>query len=130
MIALYLISPDQASLEQALIDNGVMEWVDQLVYAEPETQIDEATGQEHQVGSVLPVSSETVKVLMPVQGYSVDIIGFVDGYIGYMCNLLGEFTDKQLAGLPSIAFPAQPLRVFGGWDNGQQPTIANSEVIV
>jgi len=34
-----------------------------------------------------------------------------------MCNLLGEFTDEQLALLPVIPFPAAPLRIFGGWDN-------------
>jgi len=55
--------------------------------------------------------------------YAIDVIGFVDGYVGYMCNLLGDFTDEQLAALPVIPFPAAPLRIFGGWDNGEAPKL-------
>lgn len=53
--------------------------------------------------------------------YAIDVIGFVDGYVGYMCNVLGEFTAEQIAALPVVPFPAQPLRIFGGWDSQQPP---------
>ena len=58
------------------------------------------------------------------ENYAIDVIGFAEGYVGYMCNLLGEFTDEQLTLLPCIPVPAQPLRIFGGWNNGdaQQAT--------
>jgi len=62
------------------------------------------------------------------ENYAIDVIGFAEGYVGYMCNLLGEFTDEQLALLPAIPFPAAPLRIFGGWNNGEKPVII-SEVI-
>ena len=87
MIALYLVAEDQTTLETALIDAGVAQYVDQ----------DEAL------------------VLSPVEGYSIDEIGFVEGYVGYMCNLLGEFTDEQKALLPIIPVPLSPIRIFGGW---------------
>ena len=103
MIVLYLVAQDQAALETALVDAGVAQWVEQ------------------------PDSEELV--LQPVQGYTIDTIGFVEGYVGYMCNLLGEFTDEQLALLPSIPFPVAPLRVFGGWDNGEAPKLIVSEVV-
>lgn len=95
MIALYLVAEDQTTLETALVDAGVAQYVDQ----------DEAL------------------VLSPVEGYSIDTIGFVEGYVGYMCNLLGEFTDEQLAILPAIPFPVAPLRIFWGWDNGEAPKL-------
>ena len=57
------------------------------------------------------------------ENYAIDVIGFVDGYVGYMCNLLGDFTNEQITLLPAIPFPAQPLRVFGGWDNGETPQL-------
>lgn len=57
------------------------------------------------------------------ENYAIDVIGFVEGYVGYMCNLLGDFTDEQLALLPVIPFPAQPFRIFGGWDNGEMPQL-------
>jgi len=102
MRVLYLVAQDQATLETALVDAGVAQWVEQ------------------------PDSEDLV--LQPVQGYSVDTIGFAEGYVGYMCNLLGDFTDEQLVLLPAIPFPAAPLRIFGGWDNGEKPVII-SEVI-
>jgi hypothetical protein len=95
MIALYLVAKDQTTLETALIDAGVAQYVDQ----------DEAL------------------VLSPVEGYSIDTIGFAEGYVGYMCNLLGEFTEEQLAILPAIPFPVAPLRIFWGWDNGEAPKL-------
>ena len=95
MEALYLNTIDKTTLEQSLIDAGVAQYVDQ----------DEAL------------------VLSPVEGYSIDTIGFVEGYVGYMCNLLGEFTDEQLAILPAVPFPVAPLRIFWGWDNGEAPKL-------
>jgi len=61
------------------------------------------------------------------ENYAIDVIGFAEGYVGYMCNLLGDFTDEQLALLPVIPFPAAPLRIFGGWDNGEAPKLIVSE---
>ena len=87
MIALYLVAEDQTTIETALIDAGVAQYVGQ----------DEAL------------------VLSPIEGYSIDTIGFVEGYVGYMCNLLGEFTDEQKALLPIIPVPLSPIRIFGGW---------------
>jgi hypothetical protein len=127
MIALYLVAQDQAALETALVDAGVAQWVEQPIYPEPEVIINE-DGTTTTVGNINAEPTGYVQVFQPVQGYSVDTIGFAEGYVGYMCNLLGEFTDEQLALLPVIPFPAAPLRIFGGWDNGEAPKLIVSEV--
>jgi|GEM_PF-6212461 len=126
MRVLYLVAQDQDTLETALVDAGVAQWVQQPIYPEPEVIINE-DGTRTTVGNINAKPIGTNLIFQPVQGYSIDVIGFAEGYVGYMCNLLGEFTDEQLALLPSIPFPAAPLRIFGGWDNGEAPVIINEQ---
>jgi len=49
-----------------------------------------------------------------VDGYSVDVIGTIDGVDGWHVNMLvpddfTEYSDYEIA-------PASPVRVFGGWE--------------
>ena len=98
MEALYLNAKNQTALEQALINASVAKFIDQ----------DFTTVQEDGTEVIT-----TQSVLVPVEGYSIDVIGTYKK--GYLCNLIGELTDEQKALLPIIPEPVSPNRVFGGW---------------
>lgn len=98
MEALYLNAKNQTALEKSLVDASVAQFIDQ----------DFITVQEDGTEVIT-----TQSVLVPLEGYSIDVIGTYKK--GYLCNLIGEFTDEQKALLLIIPEPVSPNRVFGGW---------------
>ena len=93
MIIVYLNSKDQASQNEALVAAGVCKFIDQPI----------------------PDSDEVELIVVPNEGYVIDELGVVENIDGYLCNLLGDFTDEQLALLPTVTAPSTPIRTFAGW---------------
>lgn len=75
---------------------------------------------------------EGVDIAVPVYGYTVDTIGTIyapdtsgavytidNPYVpvamsGWHANIMGDFTPEQLALLPTIPTPNNPVRMFAG----------------
>lgn len=102
MIIVYLNSKDQEAQDAALLAAGVCQAVEQPI----------------------PDSDVVETVIVPNENYTVDTIGIIYNttdpenlvpYDGWFCNLLGDFTDEQLALLPATPKPNHPIRTFAGW---------------
>jgi len=98
---IYLNSTDQAAQDAALIAADICRTVEQPT---PDRDIIET-------------------IVVPNEGYTVDTIGIIYDTTnpevpvalpGWHCNLLGIFTQEQLALLPTITDPKQPIRMFAG----------------
>ncbi len=68
---------------------------------------------------------EGVDMVVPTYGYTVDTIGIIYNttdplnpvaMAGWHANIMGDFTPEQLALLPSIHTPNNPVRMFAGAD--------------
>lgn len=66
---------------------------------------------------------EGVDIVVPVYGYTVDTIGIIYNttdplnpvaMTGWHANIMGDFTPEQLALLPTIPTPNNPIRMFAG----------------
>jgi hypothetical protein len=55
---------------------------------------------------------ETEGGQMTAPGYALDVIGPIEGAIGFHANLRGEISAEQSALLPVIAAPNNPVRVW------------------
>jgi hypothetical protein len=55
---------------------------------------------------------ETEGGQMTAPGYALDVIGPIEGAIGFHANLRGELSEAQIAMLPVIATPNNPVRVW------------------
>ena len=98
---IYLNSTDQSAQDAALITADICRTVEQQT---PDSDIIET-------------------IVVPNEGYTVDTIGIIYNttdplnpvaMAGWHANIMGDFTPEQLALLPTIPTPNNPIRMFAG----------------
>lgn len=127
---IYLNSTDQSAQDTALVLAGVCQIIEQPVLDAEGNQTfhdvtDPATNLITQVATTTPI-------VVPVYGYTVDTIGTIYApdtsgavytidnpyvpiaMVGWHANIMGGFTPEQLALLPTIPTPNNPMRMFAG----------------
>lgn len=127
---IYLNSTDQSAQDTALVAAGVCQIIEQPVLD------DEGKQTFHDVTdpdtNLITQVVTTTPIVVPIYGYTVDTIGTIyapdtsgvvhtidDPYVpveleGWHANLMGDFTAEQLALLPTIPTPNNPIRMFAG----------------
>ena len=127
---IYLSSTDQAAQDTALIAAGICQIIEQPVLdAEGNQTFHDVVGPDT---NLITQVLTTTPIVVPIYGYTVDTVGTIyapdtsggvytleNPYVpvamsGWYCNLMGSFTPEQLALLPTIPTPNNPMRMFAG----------------
>jgi hypothetical protein len=116
---IYLNSTDQAAQDTALVAAEVCQTIEQPVLdADGNPTYTEVTVDG--ITSEVPV---TTPLVVPIYGYTVDTIGIIYNTtdplnpvptVGWFANIMGEFSDEQIALLQPTAVPNNPVRMFAG----------------